>query len=221
MTAPGIVAIVPMKPLILAKTRLSEELTQPARMALSRSLLRRVLRAISGPFPGLPGNSAVESAWVVGGDSDVRRVAGEEGALWLEEAGPDINGTLRHAFQRAFDLGKAALFLPGDLPFVKSRDIDGMARASGHLRNITLSPARQGGGTNGILVPPDLPQPFYPLLGPDSFRNHLAQAASSGISVAIFYSPGLGFDLDTFEDLRAYEYMEPGLLDKLTQGEQG
>ena len=219
MRGSGTVAIVPMKPLPLAKTRLSSELTPLQRVALSRNLLRRVLRAIVGPFPGLPGDSVVESVWVVGGDPDVRQVAEEEGATWHEEEGSDINDTLWNAFRRVFDSWKAALFLPGDLPFLKPRDIYGMVGASGHLKNVTLAPARQGGGTNGILVPPDLPQPLRPLLGPNSFRRHLSQATSSGISVAIYYSPGLAFDLDTHEDLKVYEYMEPGLLEKLTREE--
>ena len=219
MRASGIVAVVPMKPLAVAKTRLSEELTPHQRTSLSRNLLRRVLQAAVGPVPGIAEESAVERVWVVGGDPEISRVAEEEGALWYEEEGSDINGTLSLAFQRAFDLGKGALYLPGDLPFLKPRDIYGMVAASGRLKNVTLAPARQGGGTNSILVVPNLPHPFQPRLGADSFRQHLNQATSLGISVAIYYSPGLGFDLDTFDDLKSYEYMEPGLLEKLTAGE--
>jgi TATA-binding protein-associated factor Taf7 len=36
-----------------------------------------------------------------------------------------------------------------------------------------------------------------------------------GVSVAICYSPGLGYDLDTIDDLESYEHMEPGLLQRL------
>ena len=212
------VAIVPMKSLALAKTRLSGELTSSQRAALSRNLLRRVLRALADPIPGLSDGSPVESAWVVGGDPDIREVSEKEGALWYEEEGSDINQTLWVAFQRAFATGKAALFLPGDLPFIKPRDIYSMVGASPHFKNVTLAPARQGGGTNGILVPPDLPRPFPPLLGPESFKRHLAQATALGISVAICYSPGLAFDLDTFDDLKAYEYLEPGIVEKLVEG---
>ena len=216
MRASGVVAIVPMKPLAVAKTRLSEDLTAHQRTSLSRSLLRRVLQAIIGPMSGIAEGPTVEMVWVVGGDPEISQVAREEGALWYEEEGADINETLSLAFQRTYDLGKAALYLPGDLPFLKPRDVYSMVGASGRLKNVTLSPARQGGGTNGILVVPDLPQPFQPRLGPDSFREHLNQATSLGVSVAIYYSPGLGFDLDTFDDLKSYEYMEPGLLEKLT-----
>ena len=219
MIASGTVAIVPIKPLSRAKSRLSGDLTPAQRATLSSNLLRRVLRAVLALDPGSPRNPTIDSVWVVGGDADVKRVATDEGALWYEEEGSDINDTLWQAFQRAFSSGRGALFLPSDLPFVKPKDIYGMVGASGHLKNITLAPARQGGGTNGILVPPGLPSPFRPLLGPDSYRRHLSQAMEAGLSVAICYSPGLAFDLDTFEDLQAYEYMEPGLLERLTEGE--
>ena len=219
MPISGTIAIVPMKPLALAKTRLSGELTPAQRAAISRNMLRRVLQAVVGL--GLGKDSPVEDVWVVGGDPDIDRIATKEGAKWLEEEGNDINESLWLAFRRAFDSGKAALFMPGDLPFLKPKDVYGMVGASGRLKNVTLSPARRSGGTNGILVPPDLPQPFHPLLGPNSFKRHLAQAVSLGVSAAIYHSPGLAFDLDTAEDLRAYEFMEPGLLDKLTEGMTG
>ena len=205
-----------MKPLALAKSRLSDQLSSSQRIALSRNLLRRVLRALHDPVSGLSVDSMVEKVWVVGGDPTICQEAHEGGAEWFEEEGKDINETLLLAFQRAFGMGKAAFFIPGDLPFLKPSDVYGLIGASGHLKNVTLAPARQGGGTNSILVVPGLPQQFKPLLGPDSFRRHLAQAASLGVSVAIYYSPGIGFDLDTYDDLRTYEYMEPGLLDKLT-----
>lgn len=209
-----------MKPLAVGKSRLSRDLTDGQRMSLSANLLRRVLRALSEPIPGLLIDSPVERIWVVGGDDSVQKVAEESGAIWYEEAGSDINETVNLSFQRAFDEGKAGLFLPGDLPFIKSRDVYSVVGASRRLKNVTLVPARQGGGTNGILVVPDLSKPFEAMLGPDSFKRHLAQASIKDISVAIYYSPGLGFDLDTHDDLRVYEYMEPGLLKKLTEGER-
>ena len=218
MKAPGTVAIVPMKPLDQAKTRLSSELTQSQRNAVVLNTFRRVLWAINGLGPIFGEDSAMDSVWVVGGDAEVSRVAKEEEAEWMEEEGSDINDALWTAFQRAFGAGKASLFLPGDLPFLKPKDVWGMVGASGRLKNVTLAPARQGGGTNGILVPAGLTKPFRPLLGPESFRRHLSQAATSGISISIYYSQGLAFDLDTSEDLKLYESLAPGLLKELIEG---
>ncbi len=208
-----------MKPLAQAKTRLSPELSESQRVALGRNLLRRVLRAVLRPMKDLSEAPPVEEAWVVGGDPIVRRIAGEEGARWSEDQGADINDTLWRAFQEAADSGKAALYLPGDLPFLGPKDVYNTVVASGRLKNLALAPDRQRGGTNGILVPPSLSQPFRPQLGPDSFRSHLAQASSLGIPVAICYSPGLALDLDTLEDVEAYEEMEPGLMETLTSEE--
>ena len=219
MTACGIVAIVPMKPLGQAKSRLAGVLTQFQRTMLTQTLLRRVLGAITGSETVLSAESQVDSVWVVGGDADICRIAKEEGASWYEEIGSDINETLGLCFQRAFESGRAALFLPGDLPFLNSSDIDGMVGASGNLKNLILAPARRGGGTNGMLLPPQR-QPFRPMLGTDSFTRHLSQAASLGLPVASFYNQGLAFDLDTPEDLKAYEDIEPGLFHTLTMGEE-
>ena len=218
MPPSGVIAIVPMKPLASGKSRLAKALSDDQRMALSTNLLRQVLNVLREPLAVTLEASPVDEIQVVGGDETIRKVSESCGADWLEEQGTNINETLNLSFSRAFEQGKAALFLPGDLPFLKPRDVHGIVGASGHLKNVTLAPARQGGGTNGILVVPGLPQPFEASLGPDSFNRHLAQASSKGISVAIYYSPGMGFDLDTYDDLRTYEYMEPGLLDRLTKG---
>ena len=218
MPPSGIIAIVPMKPLASAKSRLAKDLTDDQRMALSANLLRQVLSVLREPLAGTQDASPVGEIQVVGGDETIRKVSESCGADWFEDEGTDINETLNLSFSRAFEQGKAALFLPGDLPFLKPRDVHGIVGASGHLKNVTLAPARQGGGTNGILVVPGLPQPFEASLGPDSFSRHLAQASSKGISVAMYYSPGMGFDLDTYDDLRTYEYMEPGLMNRLTEG---
>ena len=218
MKATSTVGVVPMKPLAQAKSRLSANLDERQREALGANLLRRVLQALIGPAPGLAEDGVLDEVWVVGGDRQLERVASEEGARWYLDEWNGVNETLDGSFDRILGSGRAAMFVPGDLPFLKPRDVHAFVAASGHLKNITLAAARQGGGTNGILLVPGLPRTFKAQLGPDSFKRHLAQASSSGISVAIYYSTGLALDLDTFDDLRAYEYMEPGLMEKLTDG---
>jgi 2-phospho-L-lactate guanylyltransferase len=207
-----------MKPLAQAKSRLSANLDERQREALGANLLRRVLRALIGPAPGLSEHGVLDEVWVVGGDKQVERIASEERAQWHPDEWNGVNETLDGSFDRILGSGHAAMFVPGDLPFLKPRDVHGFVAASGRLKNVTLAPSRQGGGTNGILLVPGLSSAFGAQLGVDSFNRHLTQASSSGISVAIYYSMGLALDLDTFDDLRAYEYMEPGLIEKLTDG---
>lgn len=204
----SIVAIVPMKPLADSKTRLAQRFSSSERDDLVLAMLRRVLMAIRG--------SSISVFWVVGGDQRVKNIARNFDGMWLEELGRNLNDTLGKAFERAFERGNSALYVAGDLPFIKSSDLHSLLGASRRRQNISLAPARRDGGTNAILVPRGIP--FKPQLGSQSFTKHLAQAAKLKVSVAICYSPGLGFDLDIAEDLETYEYMEPGFLERLTAG---
>ena len=199
------IPIIPMKPLAEGKSRLGRQFSAAQRADLTAGMLRRVILAIRGASIGL--------FWVVGGDDRVRRLVRDLDGVWLEEIGRNLNDTVSQAFEKAFREGNSALYLPGDLPFLKPSDVINLMRSSEGRDNITLAPARRDGGTNGILVPRGVP--FHPELGERSFAKHLAQAAAMKISVAICYSPGLGFDLDTIDDLETYEHMEPGLLQRL------
>jgi 2-phospho-L-lactate guanylyltransferase len=201
-----VVAVIPMKELADSKRRLAEYMAADQRGDIVIGMLRRVIVAIQGATTG--------PVWVVGGDRRVSNLARNFEALWMEDFARNLNDTLSKAFELVFQRGQSALYVAGDLPFLKASDILSMVTASRQGNNITLAPARRDGGTNSILVPHGLP--FQPQLGRRSFSRHISQAAKLGISVAICSSPGLGFDLDTGDDLEAYQHMEPGLLERLT-----
>ena len=201
-----LVAVIPMKPLSQSKTRLAPHMSEEQRSDLVVGMLRRVLGAIKG--------SSIEMFWVVGGDERIRNVARNFDGIWMEELGRNLNDTLGKAFDELAARNAAALYLAGDLPFLKPSDLHSLLRSSRRNTNITLAPARRDGGTNAILVPPGIP--FRPELGPRSFSKHLSTAAAMEVSVAICYSPGLGFDLDITDDLETFQHMEPGLIDRLS-----
>ena len=201
-----LVAVIPMKPLSQSKTRLAPHMSEEQRSELVVGMLRRVLGAIKG--------SSIEMFWVVGGDERIRNVARNFDGIWMEELGRNLNDTLGKAFDELAGRNAAALYLAGDLPFLKPSDLHSLLRSSRRNTNITLAPARRDGGTNAILVPPGIP--FRPELGPRSFSKHLSTAAAMEVSVAICYSPGLGFDLDITDDLETFQHMEPGLIDRLS-----
>ncbi len=216
MNPSGVVAVVPMKPLSQAKERLSGDLSQPERAALCLNMLSNVLRAITACQMDMEADSLIEGVWVVGGDKKIRDLCTAEGARWYEEEGSDLNETLWLSFQRAFQRDKAAIFLPGDLPLLTKEDVYGIVQASVRLTKLVLAPAKRSGGTNGMLVLPEWREPFRPSLGPDSFRRHLKEATDAGIPVAIYHSTGIALDLDTIEDLEAFESMELGFTQKMT-----
>ena len=205
--ANNVIAIIPMKPLSEGKSRLSQDLTADQRADLVLGLLRRVIVAIRG--------AGIDTIWVVGGDERVNELTHLLGVDRMEELGTDLNDTLKKAFALAFEHGKSALFVAGDLPFLKPADIHSMMQASRRQGNVTLAPARRDGGTNSILVP--LGVPLEPELGSASFMKHLTQAAQLETSVAINSSQGLGFDLDVVDDLETFQHMEPGLLERLSE----
>ena len=201
-----LVAVIPMKPLSRSKTRLAPHMSEEQRSDLVVGMLRRVLGAIKG--------SSIEMFWVVGGDERIRNVARNFDGIWMEELGRNLNDTLGKAFDELAGRNSAALYLAGDLPFLKPSDLHSLLRSSRRNTNITLAPARRDGGTNAILVPPGIP--FRPELGVRSFSKHLSTAAAMEVSVAICYSPRLGFDLDITDDLETFQHMEPGLIDRLS-----
>ena len=85
MSAKGIVAVVPMKPLSQSKTRLAGVLSQRERAALSLAMFGRVVAAAQ---------DALGAVWVVGGDETVRKTAERIGAVWHEDPGDTISMTL-------------------------------------------------------------------------------------------------------------------------------
>ena len=206
-----VIAIVPMKPLAEGKSRLALALSTEERASISLGMLFRVISALKG--------SALDSVWIVGGDERVGELALSLGGTWLDELGSDLNDTLSRAIGLAFEKDGSALYVAGDLPFVKASDIHSFIQASRGGGNVTLAPARRDGGTNAMLIPCGIN--FQPELGRMSFSKHLAQAGRLETSVAIAYSPGLGLDLDLVDDLESYQHMEPGLVEHLKMGAGG
>ena len=206
-----IVAIIPMKPLAEGKSRLAQSLSPAERANISVGMLRRVLMALSG--------ASIGHIWVVGGDDRIKNLARNQGGVWFQEMGRNLNDTLEKAFEQVFLRGKSPVYIAGDLPFVKPSDIHSFVQASRGAGNVTLAPARRDNGTNAMLIPYGVN--FKPELGRRSFNKHLAQAAKLETSVAIAYSPGLGLDLDVVDDLESYQHMETGLIERLMQGTAG
>lgn len=206
MIAGGIVAIVPMKPLQRAKTRLSDALTPSQRAAVSLGMLRRVIAAAQA--------SSLSGVWVIGGDAVVKRAAEGAGAKWRKDCGADLNDSLALAMRQAFKCGSAALYLPADLPFATACDVNALLDASHNGASLAFAPAKRDGGTNAMLIP--CGSPFRPALGERSFCRHKAQAQRLGIAFAVCEIDGFGIDLDTPADLAVCAAAEPGFVDNLT-----
>ena len=205
-----VVAVVPMKPLHLAKTRLADELDSSQRGALAMGMFAKVVTAAL--------ESELVEVWVIGGDFPASERSRYPDVRWLDDPGMGLNEALSEAMKLADAAGYACLYLPADLPFLRSSDIAAMLSASDGGSKLTLVAAHHDGGTNAMLVPAQ--SGFRPLLGNHSFRRHVASALARGMPYAKCVSPGFALDLDTPSDLVRCEGLEPGFLERMTSRQE-
>jgi 2-phospho-L-lactate guanylyltransferase len=187
-------AIVPVKPLRRAKSRLAGVLSDDERALLSQHLLQHTL----GVLKEIP---EIERTLVVSRDSHALALARKEGARTLTEHGaPELNQALVRATLVAKEYGAdGVLILPADLPLLTIEDVQSLIKAAKDPPVIVLVPDRHGEGTNALLVRPSglIEYDF----GPNSFQRHQLQAEQLGARVEIRTIPSLGLDLDLPEDL--------------------
>lgn len=196
-------AVVPVKPLDQAKSRLAGALAPEERASLVQSLLERTL----GILRQVP---AITEILVVTADPGVAAWASRAGSRVLcEDREPDLNRELASATRLAqAQLAEAVLIVHADLPRVTVADIEAMAASAAAAPIVVLAPDRHGRGTNALLcAPPGLIEYRF---GPDSFARHCAEAQAAGASLEICTGPGLALDLDLPEDLELLRTGAPG-----------
>lgn len=210
-------AVVPVRALEGAKSRLGAALDAEERRDLVVALLRRTLAALAEA-------RNVERTIVVSSDEEVLEIARASGALPLRQLGSGLNAALAQARTVAVELGAdEVLVVPGDLAAVSApaleavvaaadADVDAShdatrpvggaatappARGSG-APVVVLVPDRHGRGTNALLLRPPDAIPFA--FGGDSRLAHAALAREGGARY-LEAAGSLGLDLDTPEDL--------------------
>ena len=199
-------AVIPMKSLAESKSRLAPTLDSRQRAALSLGLLDLVLSAAVA--------SSLDRVIVLGGDEDVRSMASGRGAEWMSDTGGGLNRELIAALGRLSAAGMASVYIPGDLPLLTASDVEALIETSRGGELLTLCPAAEDAGTNGLVVPAN--SPFRPTLGQDSFARHLR--AAEGLPHAVCHAPGFGLDLDSMADLEACERLQPGFTERMLGG---
>jgi len=194
-------ALVPLRGLEDAKTRLGDELDAEERLELVVAMASRTLAAARGA-------ATIAGTVLVTADPQAARLATSFGARTLVQRLPGLNAAIREARSVAIEAGATAiLVLPIDLPAVDHGAIDAIvdaARAaadeSGPL--VAAVPDRHGSGTNALLIAP--PTAIDPAFGERSFEAHRAAAAAVGARWLELGGP-LTADVDTGADLIAAE----------------
>ncbi len=201
MTRPSlerIVAVVPVRSLSGAKSRLGEPLDAEERADLVLALLRRTVEQALAA-------TRLAGVVVVSQDADLLRQARAMGAASLLQERDGLNESLDEARAAADPEATAIVVLPADLPSVAASAIDQLAEAAEVARRsapdrpvVALVPDHHGTGTNALLVAPPDAIPFC--FGEGSRAAHGAAARAAGASYIELDGP-LAFDLDTPEDL--------------------
>jgi 2-phospho-L-lactate/phosphoenolpyruvate guanylyltransferase len=183
--------IVPHRGLASAKTRLSAVLDAGERMALAERLLIGVLRAA---------HDAVGDVVVISPAAELAPVVAATGAQLVVQRGMGLNQGLDQARDAALADGIELLaVLHGDLPNLDAEDVRALLQAAPEPRGVAIAPDRGGSGTNGLALRP--PEVIGFRFGAGSLAAHREEALAAGIEPVLVERDGLGFDLDTPQDL--------------------
>jgi 2-phospho-L-lactate/phosphoenolpyruvate guanylyltransferase len=197
-------AIIPVKPLHRAKSRLARALTAPTRAALVRSIFSRTLDVIAQV-------RRIDGVIVVSRDLTILELARQRNAIALAESESGLNSAITQAAQWAqARSARAVIIIPVDLPLITSSDLDAVIERAAEEHCVIIAPDRHEDGTNVLFVrPPDAIQFAY---GASSFNTHRTQAIERGLRVYEYRSPTTAFDIDVPDDLELYRALDSQLI---------
>ncbi|HXV33860.1 MAG TPA: 2-phospho-L-lactate guanylyltransferase [Gaiellaceae bacterium] len=174
-------AIVPVKGLDGAKSRLAPRLSGAERARLVLDMLDRVLGACAAA-------ESIGGTLLVTPDSGLAR----DGVEVLEDAGTGHADALALALADPRAAG-GALVVMGDCPLVTAESLDALARAA---RPLALAPARDG-GVNALAL--TAVNGFRPRFGVPVAVT-VAEARAAGLEPVVVDDPSLALDVDRPED---------------------
>jgi 2-phospho-L-lactate/phosphoenolpyruvate guanylyltransferase len=195
--------LIPVKDLAAAKLRLAGVLDAGERSRLVLAMLADVLAATK---------DASLQATVLSPAATIRKFAEQCAAFAILEhpGATSLNEALGAVLDRWSDDANAVLILHGDTPLVTGAELRRMtaladelaAQAANTVGSMVIAPDRAESGTNALLLqhPTVIPLCF----GPNSMAAHINAARARGVLHAVCRQPGIGLDLDTPDDLRAF-----------------
>lgn len=214
-------ALVPVKRLALAKSRLADHLSRKQREGLVLDMLRHVIFTLCE-------SEIFEQIYVVSADARVLELAQQWGAEALREEQQGHNPALQAAaltiLERAAwrygiyawtdeilthrraenpaleDMG--LLTISADLPLLTQADLHTLV-AQAEYAEVVLAASGDGSGTNALLTRPPLLLPY--LFGPNSLPAYIQAARQRRVSYTLLQQTNLALDIDTLDDLHELE----------------
>ena len=193
--------LIPAKGFANAKQRLAPHLCVVEREILAESMLRNVLAQVRAA-------QGIQATFVVTADSAVTRMARSVGAQVIreqDERGETEAVTFAVAQMKQNGI-ETVLILPGDLPLLRSRDVESILEQIPRDRATSafalLVPSRDRMGTNALLLSP--PDAITPRFGFDSFCYHLSAASAKRLHLQVLANERVALDIDHLQDLEVF-----------------
>ena len=209
-----VVAVVPLKNLKLAKSRLSNILAEGERQELVLAMFDDVLVSLrESPF--------IDKIFLVA-DKYFNPIADVQMITEIKNRGYD-EAIIEALKDSRVNQAQAMLILPADLPLVSRDELDTLIRDQ-EDGSIRIAGARDQDGTNALVMKP--PSLLATSFGAGSFERHKKFAKALSVKIEEVNLPGLSFDVDTEKDLidfvqtksdtRTYRFLdESGIIGRL------
>jgi 2-phospho-L-lactate guanylyltransferase len=192
-----VLAVLPIKHLDEAKTRLTSALSPGQRRVLAEAMFSDVLTALRRC-------AAVAATLVVTSDHGAERIAAGHGADVIADSGTGHSQAAAQGIAWATERGYArVLLVPGDCPLLSPDELTALIAHPHPARSALIVADRHGTGTNALLLTP--PDALAPAFGPGSRDRHRQLAVEAGSEPELVPVPGLALDIDTPEDLAALQ----------------
>jgi 2-phospho-L-lactate guanylyltransferase len=201
--SPDIWAVVPVKALALAKSRLASDFSPAFRHGLAVAMLEDVLTVLSN-------SKALAGIIMVSEDAEAAAIGRRYGAEIFTEAadGGHTQAVMTAAHRLAEEKRGGLLTVPGDIPALSEAEIGQLLTRHRDAPAFSIVPAHDRRGSNAIVMTPPLCVPLC--FGNDSFGPHLAAARQCGIEPTIVLAPGIGLDIDCPADVaRLIDWPKP------------
>jgi 2-phospho-L-lactate guanylyltransferase len=185
-------ALIPVKSLARAKTRLAKVLQPPECALLSQAMLLDVLTAMEQA-------RGIDRIAVLTSDPLVAELAAKLGHRVIADVDEgELSDGLNAAVRQIAAAGaRSVLVMPGDMPTVTAADIEQLLER--HKGGLSICPAIRDGGTNALMCSPPDAIPFQ--FGTDSASKHLAAAEQRDIQNDRLRMHAFFRDIDTPDDL--------------------
>lgn len=187
-------ALIPVKSLDIAKSRLARYLTHAQRIALILDMLHHVVYVLHK-------SALLTEISIVSADERLLTQVRAWGVRAVVEQSAGHNPALTAAATQLQATGTEALLtISADLPLLQPQHIQDMVEQS-RTHDIVLAASQDSTGTNAILARPPLVVPY--VFGSNSLQRYQQEAEQRGLSATTYISPGTSLDIDTIDDIAA------------------